>query len=81
MIDALNFELKLWHIRVSTIHVIVSEQACDPTQSADLAAIVMQEGLGHVCLVTSSMTLVRAKIETTIPRKRKGMCTQHDKVL
>ena len=56
------------------------DQACDPTQHADLAAIVMQEGLAHICLVTSSMTVVRAKIETNIPRKRKGSCTQHDKV-
>ena len=56
------------------------EQACDVTQHADLAAIVMQEGLAHVCLITASMTLVRAKIETNIPRKRKGMCAQHDKV-
>lgn len=57
------------------------DSACDPTQNADLAAVVMQEGLGHVCLVTSNMTLVRAKIETNIPRKRKGMCAQHDKGL
>ena len=56
------------------------EMACDPTQHADLGAVVMQEGLAHVCLVTSSMTLVRAKIETNIPRKRKGQCSQHDKV-
>ncbi|XP_013398167.1 protein pelota homolog isoform X2 [Lingula anatina] len=55
------------------------EMACDPTQHADLAAVVMQEGLAHICLVTSAMTLVRAKIETSIPRKRKGMCGQHDK--
>lgn len=55
--------------------------ACDVTQHADLAAIVMQEGLAHVCLVTSNMTLVRAKIEVGIPRKRKGMCSQHDKGL
>lgn len=57
-----------------------AEMACDPTQHADLGAIVMQEGLANVCLVTSSMTLVRAKIETNIPRKRKGQCSQHDKV-
>ncbi|XP_046366313.1 protein pelota-like [Haliotis rufescens] len=57
------------------------ENACDPTQHADLAAVVMQEGLAHVCLVTSSMTLVRAKIEVNIPRKRKGMCDQHTKGL
>lgn len=57
------------------------EQACDPTQNADLGAVIMQEGLAHVCLITSSMTLVRAKIDTNIPRKRKGMCTQHDKAV
>ncbi|XP_012940350.1 protein pelota [Aplysia californica] len=55
--------------------------ACDPAQHADLMAIVMQEGIAHVCLVTPSMTLVRAKIETSIPRKRKGMCDQHTKGL
>ena len=53
--------------------------ACDPTQHADLAAVIMQEGLAHVCLITNSMTLVRAKIDLSIPRKRKGHCTQHDK--
>ena len=66
--------------RKSVISMIRTDQACDPTQHADLAAIVMQEGLAQICLVTSSMTLVRAKIETNIPRKRKGSCTQHDKV-
>lgn len=55
--------------------------ACDPTQHADLAAVIMQEGLAHVCLITTSMTLVRAKIDVTVPRKRKGNCAQHTKVL
>lgn len=62
------------------IHLLVLEMACDPTQHADLAAVIMQEGLANVCLITSNMTIVRAKIETNIPRKRKGSCTQHDKV-
>lgn len=47
------------------------EEACDPNKSAELAAVVMQEGLANVCLITSSMTLVKAKIEMGIPRKRK----------
>lgn len=55
--------------------------ACDVTQTADVAAVVLQEGLAHVCLVTPSMTLVRTKVEHTIPRKRKGLCAQHDKGL
>lgn len=57
------------------------DMACDPTQNADVAAVIMQEGLGHVCLITSSMTLIRAKIDVTIPRKRKGFVQQHEKVI
>ncbi|XP_015790696.1 protein pelota [Tetranychus urticae] len=55
------------------------EMACDPTQRADLAAVVMQQGLANVCFITSSMTITRAKVECNIPRKRKGLCSQHEK--
>lgn len=57
------------------------EMACDPAQHADLGAILLHEGLCHIFLVTSSMTIVRAKIDMNIPRKRKGFCSQHDKGL
>ncbi|KAH9637882.1 hypothetical protein HF086_013368 [Spodoptera exigua] len=57
------------------------EMACDPAANADVAAVVMQEGLAHVCLITPSMTLVRSKIDITIPRKRKGFVQQHEKGL
>lgn len=57
------------------------ELACDPAANADVAAVVMQEGLAHVCLITPSMTLVRSKIDMTIPRKRKGFVQQHEKGL
>lgn len=56
------------------------DMACDIGQNADLAAVVMQEGLAYVCLITAAMTLVRSKIDVTIPRKRKGNVQQHDKV-
>lgn len=49
-------------------------------QKADVAAVVMQEGLANLVLVTPAMTLLRAKVEVTIPRKRRGSCTQHEKV-
>ncbi|XP_062512262.1 protein pelota homolog [Corticium candelabrum] len=55
--------------------------ACDPARTADVAVVIMQEGLAHVCLVTSSMTVVKTKIEMNIPRKRRGHCEQHDKAL
>lgn len=56
------------------------DQACDVAQKADVAAVVMQEGLANLVLVTPAMTLLRAKVEVTIPRKRRGSCTQHEKV-
>ncbi|CAD5120777.1 DgyrCDS9337 [Dimorphilus gyrociliatus] len=57
------------------------ETACDPAQSADVAAVIMQEGVGHVCLVTPSMTLVRSKVDYHIPRKRKGVGNQYSKAM
>ncbi|KAJ6306712.1 hypothetical protein OIU78_021931 [Salix suchowensis] len=47
----------------------VLKQASDPAASADLAVVLMQEGLAHILLVGRSMTTTRAKIETSIPRK------------
>jgi len=37
--------------------------------------------LAHICLVTSSMTIVRAKIDVPVPRKRRGDVSQHEKGL
>ncbi|XP_059439225.1 protein PELOTA 1 [Corylus avellana] len=47
----------------------VLHQASDPAASADLAVILMQEGLAHVLLVGKSVTVTRSRIETSIPRK------------
>lgn len=41
----------------------------------------MQEGIAHICLITSNMTIVRVKIDQVIPRKRKGNVSQHEKVI
>lgn len=47
----------------------VLHQASDPSASADLAVVLMQEGLAHVLLVGKSVTITRSRIETSIPRK------------
>lgn len=57
------------------------EIACDVGRSADLAAIVMHQGLAYVCLITSHMTVTKAKLEQTIPKKGRGSTTQHDKAV
>jgi protein pelota len=56
---------------------MVSE-ACSEKSTADLAAVVMEMGLANVCLVTKNMTVTKAKVELSVPRKRAGS-TQHEK--
>ncbi|XP_010038124.2 protein PELOTA 1 isoform X2 [Eucalyptus grandis] len=56
---------KVW----DSLALDVLRQASDPGASADLAVILMQEGLAHIFLVGRSMTTSRSRIETSIPRK------------
>jgi hypothetical protein len=41
--------------------------------------MLLQEGLANLCLVGSSTTLVRAKIEANLPRKRGPAIAGYDK--
>ena len=47
------------------------EESADAANRSELAVVVMQEGLANVCLVTQSLTVVKSKIEATIPKKRR----------
>ncbi|KAK6289408.1 hypothetical protein POUND7_000949 [Theobroma cacao] len=58
----------LWDIWDS-LALDVLQQASDPGASADLAVVLMQEGLANILLVGKSMTSTRSRIETSIPRK------------
>ncbi|CAM9146336.1 unnamed protein product [Ascophyllum nodosum] len=69
-----SIEKDLW----DTIHLERIETSSDPSKKAEVAAVVMTGGLAHVCLVTSHMTVTRARIEINIPRKRAGS-TDHNK--
>jgi len=74
----LNREFTLYKSFWDTVALDRINSACDPTQYADLGAIVMQEGLAHVCLITPTMTITRARIEISIPRKGKGSTEGHE---
>lgn len=56
-------------------------EACDVAKKAEIAAIVLQEGLAHICLVTNTMTIVKQRIEVNIPKKRRGSSTDYEKAL
>lgn len=71
------------------MHVERLRESSDVSARADMAAVLLQEGLAHVCLVTAHMTLCRQRIEMHIPRKRRVVAgghqpqhqPQHEKVL
>lgn len=40
----------------------------------------MQEGLANVAVLTGARTVLRQRVEVSIPRKRGGRASDHDKV-
>ncbi|GMM32205.1 ribosome dissociation factor [Martiniozyma asiatica (nom. inval.)] len=58
-------------------------EACNLDAKAEMGAIVFDasEGVGHVCLITDNMTLLKNKVEKSIPKKRRGDSKAHDKAI
>lgn len=56
------------------------KKCTNPESRAQLWAVVMQEGMANICLVTEFQTILRQKVEVPIPKKRAGS-TDHDKKL
>lgn len=46
---------------------------------AEAVAVVMQEGLAHICFIGQFQTILKQKVEMSVPRKRQGG-GDHDKV-
>ena len=46
------------------------EEEADPSATADLAAVLIVDGLANVVLVGATQTIVKGKIEASMPRKR-----------
>ena len=56
------------------------KEAVNQEAKAQLWAIIMQEGLANICLITEHQTILRQRIEVSLPKKRAGS-TDHDKQL
>jgi protein pelota len=56
------------------------KEAVEQSKKAVLWAVIMQEGLAHICLITDHTTIMRQKVEVQLPKKRAGS-TDHDKQL
>ncbi|KAL8110909.1 protein PELOTA 1-like [Apium graveolens] len=64
-----------------TMALDVLRQASDPSASADLAVVMMQEGLAEIFLIGKSVTVTRTRIEASIPRKHGPAIAGYDKAL
>ncbi|KRY70751.1 Protein pelota -like protein [Trichinella pseudospiralis] len=76
----LNLQLKrkftVYKYKWDVIHMERINEACNASSEADLAAVVMQDGLAHICLITNTMTISRAKITKSIPQKNRYNASQ-----
>lgn len=59
----------------------IVREACDEARVGEVWAVVMQEGVANVAVLTGSRTVVRQRVEVGVPRKRGvGRQGEHDKV-
>lgn len=56
------------------------KEAIDQDKRAVLWAVVMADGLANICLITEHQTILRQKIEVSLPKKRAGS-SDHEKSL
>jgi protein pelota len=45
------------------------EEAIDQTRGTEAVAVVLQEGIANICFITQFQTILRQRVETTVPRK------------
>jgi protein pelota len=68
----LNQNFSVEKICWDQIFLDLLQEASNPEGQAEVAAIVMHQGLAHVCLVTGALTITKARIDVNIPKKRTG---------
>ncbi|KFY45229.1 hypothetical protein V494_01066, partial [Pseudogymnoascus sp. VKM F-4513 (FW-928)] len=64
-----------------SIALDVVREAVRVDKEGAVPAVVMQEGLANICLITEHQTILRQRVEVAIPKKRAGRAGDHDKGL
>ncbi|EGC36573.1 hypothetical protein DICPUDRAFT_87353 [Dictyostelium purpureum] len=77
----MNREFQLFKPEWDAISLDLVKNATDIGQRADVAALIMNEGLANLCLITSAMTVVKGRIEVPVPRKGRSTNDNHQKGL
>lgn len=65
----LNKELTILKDNWDEYDMTLLNELCSIENKADIGAVVFQEGVAHICYVADSMTVLKAKVEKSIPRK------------
>jgi protein pelota len=68
----LNQNFSVEKVSWDQVFLDILEESSNPEGQAEVAAVVMHQGLAHVCLVTGALTVTKARIEVNIPKKRTG---------
>ncbi|KAG9397244.1 Translation release factor pelota [Carpediemonas membranifera] len=63
------FEFTVWKHHWNNVSLNRILAATDESRGATTAIVVLEEGSALICLVSDSLTLVKAKVEKVIPRK------------
>ncbi|AET37524.1 uncharacterized protein Ecym_1285 [Eremothecium cymbalariae DBVPG len=57
----------------NSYHEKLLKEACNISSRSDMAAVVLQEGVAHICLLNSFSTTLKHKVEYSLPKKRRGV--------
>lgn len=66
-----SFPLLLFKYDFNSYVSKLLNDACNPENKSEMAAIALQEGIAHICILTNSSTILKHKIEYSIPKKKR----------
>jgi protein pelota len=69
----LNYPITIYKNNWDKLHMRVIHDSTDVAATADIAALIMDEALANLCIVSNMTTLVKARIERNIPKKFSGI--------
>lgn len=70
--------VKVWKRKWDQLDIQLVKQAASPTGKCQVGAVVLQEGLAHLCTVTPQGIKVLERIEGNIPKKKLGSTSKMD---
>lgn len=57
----------------------IINKACSVEERAEVGAVVLEEGIAHICLITEYSTIIKTRVSIPIPKKQRGDTSRHDR--